>query len=106
MFRATHIFGPMAGEANDVSFAAPHVPERLSYAPAPQGISPVTPNGYMLVDVDGATGAREHPWPGQIEYVLDRQRSQLKPHPEYEGMETGMAVYELAPDVDAFHADM
>jgi hypothetical protein len=84
----------MAGNGNDVSMSAPRVPERLFYAPAPDRAPPVTPNGYMLV---GYGQVPEVPWPGQVEYRLVRARSDLRPHPDYDGMEEGVAVYEVRP---------
>lgn len=74
MIRVMHIFGPMAGEANDVSIAASRVPRRLFYAPAPEGVNPPLPNGYMLVGTDEAP---PNPWPGGVEYALDLERSTL-----------------------------
>lgn len=95
MFRATHIFGPMQG--TDVSVAAPRTPQRVWYAPCPVTDHAPFPNGYMQVGWDLAP---DHPWPGQVEYVLDRDRSDLRPHALYgdEGMEEGVAVYMLAGD--------
>lgn len=89
---ATHIFGPLAD--CDVSMSAPRTPGRLFYAPAPDGVpGPFRVNNYLLVGYDQPP---EDPWPGQVEYVLDRDRSELRPHPQYDGMEEGTAVYVLA----------
>lgn len=93
MFVATHVEGPMA--SCDVSMAAPRTPERIFYAPVPKGVAgPFGSSGYLVVDYDRAPDV---PWPGQVEYRLDRESSQLEPHPQYgdEGMETGVAVYVL-----------
>lgn len=96
MFRATHIFGPLSGEENDVSMAAPRVPGRLFYAPAPGGLpGHALVAGYLLVGYDQPP---ETPWPGQVEYVLDRERSRLREHSRHEEMEEGVAVYVLAGD--------
>lgn len=92
MFRAVHVRGPLAGEDNDVGMSAPYVPERLWYAPAPAGVHTPTPAGYMLVGWDRAP---ELAWPGQVEYALDREHSQLYPHERYEDMREGTAVYVL-----------
>jgi hypothetical protein len=86
----------MAGPENDVSLAAPGVPERLEYAPAPDRAPPVTPSGYMLVGYDRLPPVSD--WPGVVLYVLDREASDLRPHPKYEGMEVGTAVYRLEGD--------
>lgn len=95
MFRATHIFGPLSGEENDVSMTAPSVPGRLFYAPAPPGVpGHALVAGYLLVGYDQAP---ETPWEGQVEYWLDRERSLLRPHAQYADMEEGTAVYVLAP---------
>jgi hypothetical protein len=92
MLRVTHIFGPMA--ETDVSMATPRTPERIFYAPAPTGVPAPFPNGYMQVGWNEI--APHEAWPGQVEYVLDRERSNLRPHQEYEDMEEGLAVYVLA----------
>lgn len=84
----------MAGKANDVAMSAPRTPERMSYAPCPLVQAPF-PCGYMAVDYDGVAGTAENPWPGQVNYVLDRDASDLRPHREYPDMEEGVAVYVL-----------
>jgi hypothetical protein len=89
MMALTHIGGPLEGEA--LSIAAPATPRRLFYAPAPDGVpSPFQQAGYILVGYDQAP---VKPWPGQVEYRLDRELSELHPHPEYDGMEQGTAAY-------------
>ena len=93
MFLARHHEGPLAAE--DVSMAAPKIPHRLFYAPVPPGtLAPATTNGYMLVSYDQPP---ERDWEGQVEYVLDRDRSELRPHASRDyaaaGMEEGTAVY-------------
>jgi hypothetical protein len=92
MLRATHVGGPMDGAANDVSLAAPATPERIYYAPAGAGMPGVTPNGYLIV---GYERSPPGPWRGMVAYALDRERSELRPHPQYDGMEQGTAVYVL-----------
>lgn len=91
MFTARMLDGPMDGQ--EMEMAAPHIPERLYYAPSPYGVAAVSPNGYMLVDVDGRAGSLDHPWPKQIAYRLDREQSNLHPHDLYKRMEVGTAVY-------------
>lgn len=92
MFVARHLEGPL--DAEDVMMAAPAVPRRLFYAPAPAPGIPMTTAGYVLVSYDEEP---EAPWEGQVEYVLDRERSQLGPHGQRDyaeaGMEVGTAVY-------------
>jgi hypothetical protein len=83
----------MAGSENDVAMGSPSVPERLEYAPAPDGTPPVTPNGYILVGYDRLPPVSD--WPGVVLYVLDRNASDLRPHGQYDGMEEGLAVYRL-----------
>lgn len=84
----------MDGEANNTYMAAPRVPQRISYAPCPTEHPPF-PNGYMGVAYDWHN---EPPWPGQVNYVLDREASDLRPHSVYEEMEEGTAVYVLEDD--------
>lgn len=94
MLRVHHADGPLAGAENDVSLAAPRTPRRLQYAPAPEGEA-ITAAGYFLIgyDDDLLVG----PYRGLVVYELDRNASQLQPHPEYDGMEEGDAVYREAP---------
>jgi hypothetical protein len=99
MFRATHLDGPLVGTENDMSMAAPRVPERLFYAPAPDAYRgpQLRGAGYILVGWDQEP---EFPWPRQVEYRLVRERSELEPHPQLDyaeaGMEQGLAVYRFA----------
>lgn len=96
MFRAIHIFGPMAGDANDAMMASATIPARLWYAPIPPdaGIHPPFPNGYMMV---GHTLPPEVPWPGQVEYKLDTARSTMAVVERPSRVE-GTAVYVLVDD--------
>jgi hypothetical protein len=95
MIRATHLDGPMAGAANDVSLSAPRTPAELWYAKVPDGteqrFTGLTPAGYVLVGYDRypPSGA----WPGLAHYRLDRDRSELRAHAQHAGMEEGVAVY-------------
>lgn len=95
MFVASHLDGPLASPEGNVSIAAPRVPERLYYAPTPAQMPGVV-CGYILV---GYNEPPERPWPGQIEYALNREASTLVPHAILDyaesGMEQGCAVYEL-----------
>lgn len=94
MFRATHCGGPLDG--NDVDMSARTVPVRLFYAPAPDGVPDhVTASGYMLVGYDQAPEAS---WPGQVEYALDPDASELRPHHAYDDMQEGTAVFTHAGD--------
>jgi hypothetical protein len=96
MMRAKHLDGPMAGEHHDVSLSAPSVPEEIWYGKVPGGsddqFSGLTPAGYVLVGFKPGFPPRGG-WPGLAHYRLDRERSQLTPHPQYDGMEQGTAVY-------------
>jgi hypothetical protein len=83
MFNVEHRLGPLDGLT--VSMSAPRVPQRLFYAPGH-----FTANGFLLVGYDSEP---EAPWDEQVEYVLDREQSQLRPHGVHEGMEEGSAVY-------------
>lgn len=82
----------MEGEGNDVAVSAMRVPGRMSYAPCPFERPPF-PNGYMTVDYDDATGTSDRPWPGQIDYELDHERSELDV--DDDGHPAGTAVYVL-----------
>jgi hypothetical protein len=97
MFRAIFLTGPLEGKYIDM--AAPRTPERLFFAPAPGDIPEhfVTANGYLAVGHDDPPYP---PWPGQIEYRLDRDQSRLRPHGLGfgGGMEEGQAVYVVAGD--------
>lgn len=90
MFRAVFIDGPVKGKY--IEMAAPTIPKRLFFAPAPGSIPEhfVTANGYMVVGYDQEP---ETPWPDQIEYRFDREQSNLRPHGVHDGMETGEACY-------------
>jgi hypothetical protein len=90
MFVARHLGGPMGGRDGDMSITAPRTPERLFYAPVPPGVRAPSSKGYMLVGYDQPP---ERAWAGQVEYQLDRDASELAPHPEYDEMQTGVAVY-------------
>lgn len=92
MFRAVFLNGPLEGAA-DVDISAPSVPERLFFTPAPAELEWTIAKGHLLVGYDQAP---ETPWPGQLEYRLDRGRSELRAHSMYEGQEEGLACYALA----------
>ena len=92
MIHVTHERGPLDGGGNDVSLAAPRTPLRLFYAKAPAGVpnAAITTSGHMLVGYDQPP---ERDWPGQVEYTLDRERSELRQHRTYDDMEEGTAVF-------------
>jgi len=81
--------GPLGG----VQFAigARNTPDLIYVAPTPEGVTGPIDGEWMLVGTDLIPP--EHPWPGQIAYELDRIASLLRPHPTYEGMEEGTAIY-------------
>jgi hypothetical protein len=73
VFTARHVGGPLDGLVS--KFAAPRIPWRLYYVPAPAGrLSPGTLSGFMLVGWDDPPEAR---WPGQLTYVVDEGASEL-----------------------------
>lgn len=85
MFRAVHIFGPL--QPYVLTMGAPKTPKRLWYGPAPWDS-----DRYLLISHDEPPTSH---WPGTVEYALDRERSELTPHPTYPEMEEGTAVYVL-----------
>jgi hypothetical protein len=93
MFRAVHIFGPM--QDTDVAMASATIPRRLWYAPVPEGVAAPFPNGYMTVGVNTPPLV---PFPGQVEYVLDLERSALAIGFDSLAV-SGSAVFILAGDV-------
>jgi len=99
VFRAIFLTGPLKGKYIDM--AAPHTPERLFFAPAPGDVGEhfITANNYLTVGYDDPPYP---PWPGQIEYRLDREQSELRAHGSRDfaagGMEEGRAVYVVAGD--------
>lgn len=89
MIRAHYVDGPLGGAESQMH--APHVPVRLYYAPAPRPVPEgFQINGYMLVAYDQVP---EVAWPGQVGYVLDRERSELMPSHLWTEQEQGTAVY-------------
>ena len=66
------------------------MPTVLHYAPAPDGIpTHSTVNGWLLIGYDQLAPVAQ----GAVTYRLARERSRLRPHPLYERMEQGTAVY-------------
>jgi hypothetical protein len=98
VLRCHHADGPLAGEANDVSLASPRTPRRLQWAPAPTPAAAITPAGYFVVGYDDELVDDDllDELPGTVTYELDRAASRLRAHPEYDGMEQGVAVYRQA----------
>ena len=78
-FVATFEDGPKNGPQRR-TFMAASVPERMWFAPERRVVDrkTVTHDGWMLV---GTAPGREpaEPWPGQIEFVLDPERSNINP---------------------------
>ena len=72
-----------------LGLAAPYTPERVYLVPAPKG-----------TDADVLLVGTERMVPGPLfddatEYRLDREHSDLRPHPRYPEMEEGEAVYRV-----------
>ena len=90
MFELVLRGGPVDGYQSGV--AAPRVPARLYFGEVPEGMTQQSfaHNGFMLVAWDQPP---EYAWPGQIAYVLDTDASDLRPHPDYDDMATGTAIY-------------
>jgi hypothetical protein len=86
-FVATFEDGPKNGPQRRAVMAA-SVPERMWFAPERRIVdrTKVTHDGWMLVGT--APGREPEPRPGQIEYVLDPERSNINP-----GEDWGTAVY-------------
>ena len=87
-FVATFEDGPQNGPQRR-TFMAASVPERMWFAPERRLVDreAITHDGWMLV---GTAPDREpaEPWPGQIEFVLDPERSDIK-----DGEDWGNVVY-------------
>jgi hypothetical protein len=90
-FVATFEGGPGHGPGQR-TFMARAVPERLFFAPDRRLIhrTTVTHDGWMLVGTSPGAEPAE-PWPGQIEFALDTERSSLTLGPP--GEDWGTAVY-------------
>ena len=89
-FVATFEDGPKNGP-RPRAFMATSVPERMWFAPERRIVdrTKVTHDGWMLVGT--APGREPEPWPGQVEYVLDPERSNIEPG--VPGQDWGTAVY-------------
>jgi hypothetical protein len=87
-FVATFEGGPKNGP-QPRTFIAASVPERMWFAPERRVVDRkmVTHDGWMLVGT-APGGQPAEPWPGQIEFVLDPERSTINP-----GADWGTAVY-------------
>ena len=61
------------------TFMASSLPERIWFAPERRIVDrkTVTHDGWMLVGTAPGAEPPEEPWPGQIEFVLDPERSNL-----------------------------
>lgn len=90
-FAATFEDGPKNGP-QPRTFMAASVPERMWFAPERRVVDrkTVTHDGWMLVGT--APGAEPaEPWPGQVEFVLDSDRSNIDVGAP--GEDWGTAVY-------------
>ena len=90
-FVATFEGGPAHGPEGR-TFMAPSVPDRLFFAPDRRLIhrTTITHDGWMLVGTSPGAEPPE-PWPGQIEFALDTERSRINLGPP--GADWGTAVY-------------
>jgi hypothetical protein len=71
-----------AGPANGPrprTFIAASLPERMWFAPDRRSLhrQAVTHDGWMLVGAVPGVGPPEEPWPGQIEFTFDPERSDV-----------------------------
>ena len=94
---ATFEDGPRNGPRPRM-FVAASVPERMWFAPERRIVDrkSVTHDGWMLVGTAPGAEPPEEPWPGQIEFVLDPDRSDLGAS----GEDWGTAVYVFADPED------
>jgi hypothetical protein len=74
------------------TFMAPSVPQRLFFAPERRLVDrrTITHDGWMLVGASPGAEPAE-PWPGQLEFVLDTERSRINLGAP--GEDWGTAVY-------------
>ena len=91
-FVATFEDGPKNGP-RPRTFMATSVPERMWFAPERRIVDrkTVTHDGWMLVGTAPGAEPRAEPWPGQIEFVLDPERSNVNLGAPWE--DWGTAVY-------------
>lgn len=87
---ATFEGGPRNGP-RPRTFMESSVPERMCFAPERRIVdrTTVTHDGWMLVGTAPGAEPPEGAWPGQIEFVLDPDRSNLRASAE----DWGTAVY-------------
>jgi hypothetical protein len=91
-FVATFEGGPKNGP-RPRTFMATSVPERMWFAPERRIVDRkmVTHDGWMLVGTAPGAEPGAEPWPGQIEFVLDLERSNVNLGAP--GEDWGTAVY-------------
>jgi hypothetical protein len=91
-FVATFEDGPKNGP-RPRTFMATSVPERMWFAPERRIVDrkTLTHDGWMLVGTAPGAEPRPEPWPGQIEFVLDPERSDVNLGAP--GDDWGTAVY-------------
>lgn len=76
-------------DGHRLGIAAPYTPRAVWLVKAPP------PAAQLEVLLVGTERLPPGPmFPDAVEYRLDRDASDLRPHPQYEGMEIGEAVYE------------
>ncbi|HEU0316819.1 MAG TPA: hypothetical protein VFR49_05785 [Solirubrobacteraceae bacterium] len=91
-WRAYFLDGPAAGPEHDRRFAATRVHRRLWLAQVPDEDGRIAPEAWSVVGSLPGAGPPAEPWPGQVEYALDPDLSDL----EAEGHGgDGFAVFRL-----------
>lgn len=78
-WRVAFLDGPLAGPDHDRRFASAGVHERLWLAQVPDEDGRVGPEVWSVVGTLPGSGRPAEEWPGQVEYVLDAELSQLEP---------------------------
>jgi hypothetical protein len=90
-WRACFLDGPAAGPEHDRRFAATRVHRRLWLAQVPDEDGRIAPEAWSVVGSLPGAGPPAEPWPGQVEYALDPDLSDLDPPSDGDGF----AVFRL-----------
>jgi hypothetical protein len=94
VFRAVFEGGPRYGP-QPRTFMAASVPERVWFAPERRLVDreTVTHDGWMLVGTAPGGDPPAEPWPGQVEFVLDPERSNVNVEAPGQGSDTAVYVF-------------